>query len=589
MKLIFTSIISAICFCSLANAQYDAMPDDSLALLIKTKYYGFSTEKLAAEDELLQRYVPGEANFDSLANAIIADAETSRDRVLMCMAYNYLAKAYLSYPNTKESAEQGKLYADRCLQIANEAGLDEYKAATFIQYSRYYNWKTQNQKALDYNNQALALANTTSNDSLVAVTYSAIASTWDELSNKLSQFQALLSFRDFAEKSGSHILILKSYDHLALFYNGLGEYEKAKDLYTAMIDKGRKWGQWSEVIDGMRGMGKIFVLQKNEKLGLTYGTKALALADSLKMPDYKISVNIDLLNYYLNGSDPSKGVAYIKRTPAIMVFINKLDIQYEIKKVTAYIFFSNKQYDSALYLMQKVSPEYYSKADFGNKYGFTILWSEMCETAGKRTDELKQLLLAKSFADTAANLDAQQDVCERLYKYYDTVGDYKQSLLFYKQFNTYKDSLDNLGKQKDLLTIEIGNTNRRIERQKIEEELAQRVRYNLQYMGITAAITSVFIFLVILGVFKMSATVIKALGFFAFIFLFEFIVLLLDEQIHELTGGEPWKVLGIKIIIIGILLPLHHTMEHKVTHYLTNKAHRLRDSLHFGSRKETEH
>ena len=272
-----------------------------------------------------------------------------------------------------------------------------------------------------------------------------------------------------------------------------------------------------------------------------------------------------------------------------MVFINKLDIQYEIKKVTAYIFFSNKQYDSALYLMQKVSPEYYSKADFGNKYGFTILWSEMCETAGKRTDELKQLLLAKSFADTAANLDAQQDVCERLYKYYDTVGDYKQSLLFYKQFNTYKDSLDNLGKQKDLLTIEIGNTNRRIERQKIEEELAQRVRYNLQYMGITAAITSVFIFLVILGVFKMSATVIKALGFFAFIFLFEFIVLLLDEQIHELTGGEPWKVLGIKIIIIGILLPLHHTMEHKVTHYLTNKAHRLRDSLHFGSRKETEH
>jgi hypothetical protein len=212
----------------------------------------------------------------------------------------------------------------------------------------------------------------------------------------------------------------------------------------------------------------------------------------------------------------------------------------------------------------------------------------MLTEAGRRPEELQKLLLAKSFADSAASLEDEQETRQKLYEYYENAGDYKQALVYYKQLNKYKDSLDNLSKQKDLLTVEIENTNRRIERQKLHEEEATRTRNNLEYMGITAAIAIVFIFLVILGVFKMSAGVIKALGFFAFIFLFEFIVLLLDNQIHELTGEEPWKVLGIKIIIIAVLLPLHHKMEERVTHYLTSKAHRLRESLHLKGRKDGE-
>ena len=338
----------------------------------------------------------------------------------------------------------------------------------------------------------------------------------------------------------------------------------------------------------MRGIGRVFVLQKNDTLALATGAKALALADSIKMPVYKVNIYIELLNYYLNTSDPGKGLAFIKSTPAITEFIHKLGIEYEIEKVRAYVHYTNKNYDSALYLMQKVAPNYYSKPGLNNnKYPFTILWAEMLRAAGKHGEALQKLLLAKSVVDSAANLEGQKDINQRLYQYYDTAGNPTLALQYYKQMNVYKDSLENLSKQKDLLTAEIGNANKRLERQKEEDEEALRVRNNLQYMGITAAIASVFILLVMLGVFKMSPSVIKALGFFAFIFLFEFIVLLLDEQIHDLTHGEPWKVLGIKIIIIGILLPLHHTLEHKVTHYLTNKAHRLRDSLHF-KRKEGE-
>jgi hypothetical protein len=90
-------------------------------------------------------------------------------------------------------------------------------------------------------------------------------------------------------------------------------------------------------------------------------------------------------------------------------------------------------------------------------------------------------------------------------------------------------------------------------------------------MGITAGIGAVFIVLVMLGAFSVSKTTIRIIGFFAFIFLFEFIILLADHKIHDATHGEPWKILAIKILLISLLLPFHHWLEEKVIHILTER------------------
>ena len=73
-----------------------------------------------------------------------------------------------------------------------------------------------------------------------------------------------------------------------------------------------------------------------------------------------------------------------------------------------------------------------------------------------------------------------------------------------------------------------------------------------------------------LGMFKVSATTIRMLGFFTFIFVFEFVFLLLKKQGHSLTEGEPWKDLLLMILLAVVLLPLHHWLEHKVISYLTS-------------------
>ena len=119
--------------------------------------------------------------------------------------------------------------------------------------------------------------------------------------------------------------------------------------------------------------------------------------------------------------------------------------------------------------------------------------------------------------------------------------------------------------------MEIENANKRAERLAKEEEEATIKRHNWQYMGIMIAIFTLFSLLIVFGVLSVPIRWVRALGFISFIFLFEFITLLADTWIHHVTHGEPWKVLGIKVILIAGLLPLHHWLEHKAIHFITTR------------------
>jgi hypothetical protein len=255
-------------------------------------------------------------------------------------------------------------------------------------------------------------------------------------------------------------------------------------------------------------------------------------------------------------------------------------VEYQVNKLYAVLESSRNRNDSAIYYLRIAAPfEYGQKGNYIDKFNFTVQVASVYQAMGRLKEQEKALLLAARFADSSQNLYSLRDISLQLDSIYYLLGDYKSSRQYLADYNAYRDSIETLGKQKDLLNIEIENANKRAQQQKAEELAATRTRNNLEYIGITAAITTVFIVLVMLGVFKISPPVIRGLGFFAFIFLFEFIVLLLDNQIHEITGGEPWKVLGVKIIIISLLLPLHHWMEEKMFHYLTYKAHMIKAKL----------
>jgi hypothetical protein len=590
IKRAIMSICLLIMDAQLLQAQDLLFKSDSLMELLKTTYSAISVDRIRIVTELMSRQLPDDPGFDSLKNLIIEESESSRNRTLTCMTYYEVARSYLNYYHKQEYSEKGKAYADKCLEIATESGLNEYKVGAYFNYARYYLNTSQNQKALDYNNQAISLASAIGSDSLLSLAYASIASTWDALSNKLSEFQALLYERDFAEKSLSsrgdqskprlQSMVNDSYTNLGYFYENNSDYEKAKDYYSLSIQQARQWGEREQVFNGLISMGRVYFQQKSEPLGILYYNKAQQYADSLGVPQMKLRIYFDLLNYYFNINDPVKGFTYLNSHPQIMDFIMKFGISYQLNKLYSESQRNKKNYDSALYFLRVAAPfEYAQKANYSEKYNFSMQMTNIYKQMGRIEDEKRTLLLAKKFADSSEDLNFHKDVYLQLDSFYQRIGDFKNAQLYLQQYDVYRDSLETLGRQKDLLNIEIENATKRTEQQKIAEAEAKRLRNNVEYLGITAALATVFIILVILGVFKISPSVIKAIGFFAFIFLFEFIVLLLDTQIHELTQGEPWKVLGVKVVIIALLLPLHHWLEEKMLHYLTFKAHKIKPKI----------
>jgi hypothetical protein len=168
---------------------------------------------------------------------------------------------------------------------------------------------------------------------------------------------------------------------------------------------------------------------------------------------------------------------------------------------------------------------------------------------------------------------------------YNETGDYKNAFHYYDVYAKYKDSLNIYAKEKEVALLEIENINKQKIRDKENARIAEERRHNLQYMAITVSIITIFIILILLGMFTVSKLMIKILGFFAFIFFFEFIILLADEKIHHMTHGEPLYVWLIKIVLLAVLLPLHHLLEEKLIHYLVSeRLIELRNRLAIGKR-----
>ena len=496
-------------------------------------------------------------------------AEFSRDRDLMCRSYSRLARQYINYADFRDNLSVGLQYALKCLQLSKASGLDEYTISSYLSLARGNRHKSDNQKALEYNNLALSLAVNYGNDSITSVCYSGLSNTWMNMNNKLSSFQSRLSARDFAEKSKSTDRIISTSLELANFYASINENEKAKDLFYNVMLLSRREKEWEYVMLAQRSLGDIYSSSGQKALGMAFYNQALKIADSVGRGGYKINIYFDLINYFLNHETAENALAYFESQPEITRFLNASGQAFEIDKMKGFYFSEKKNYDSADYYFQRAI----NSAAGGdiNKGNFFYFYNYLAGMYARRNMNEKRFFYLQRcllISDATGDIEMKRDVSLALDSFYLSTGNYKEANNYYTKYNVYKDSLRTLSEQKDLLGLEIENQNKRKAKQEESELLEKQKRNNIQYLGITAAIATVFILLVLSGFFKISIPVIKALGFFAFIFLFEFIILLADNQIHEWTHGEPWKVMGFKIVLVAILLPLHHWLEHKVIHYL---------------------
>jgi tetratricopeptide (TPR) repeat protein len=521
----------------------------------------------------LAQYYMGVNNqlADDYGNQMTEMADSSRNRKLMIRACLYNAQRYYGFSALQQSVTKGLAYAQQALDLARHNNLDEYIGWSYIQLARGMRANGENDKALNYNNLALSIATGTDNDSLKVNACNSLGNTYLNKNEKLLAFRNYLQALNVAEATGRQELMRTCYSALSDFYASLEDYERAKDFVAKKEALEIKYNQKYDLLETYSAIGALYVRAKQYDQGRKYYEKALALADSLQFEVYKINCYVSIVNLYLFSQQYQKGLEYFNAHPAVSDFMRQAGFDYYIDQAYGSMYTFMNKLDSGGYYLKKAEPYFERGATKNNKCWF---YANVALYYRKKNDFDNAILYwdkSKKLGEEIGSLNILQAAAQNLDTLYQLKGDYKNAHLYNSLYHQYKDSLQQLAKEKDMMTLEIDNENKRKEREiKLQQEETRR-RHNIQYMAITIAIAGIFILLVMAGVFSVSRTTIKILGFFAFIFLFEFIILIADNMIHAFTHGEPWKIMIIKIALIAILLPLHHWLEEKVIHYLTNQ------------------
>jgi tetratricopeptide (TPR) repeat protein len=568
MKRLFLLMAFAMPYCA-SYAQHTKLEDSLQQQLSKAANVA---DRMKWMWELSRFWLVQDNNkSDQLGAEIIEIADSTRDRELMVKAYLYNAERCLIFSASKQYVTRGIDYATKGLELARSSNLEDYQAWAYGYLAWGMRTNGELDKALNYNNLAISLAANSKSDSLRASVYNSLGNTYMQKGEKLLGFRNYLQALNIAEESGKQTLLQGCYSRMSSFYRSLEEYEKAKDyeFRKEQLQKANK--QPYELLDTYISIGDLYVRTKQYDQAKKYYERSIALADTLKFNIYKLNGYIQIVNMYLNSHEYQKGLDYFNAHPQLKDHLVRSGLSYVLDHAYGAMYTLTGSLDSAAYYLERAEPGFETKGSPGNRYYLYTHYANLWKARKNYDKALEYWLKAKKVGDQMSSLEMQQQAVKNLDSIYQLKGDYRNAHIYNTAYTTLKDSVQKLTREKDLLSLEVDNENRRKEREAARIQEQTRRRHNLQYMGIVVAIAAIFVMLVMAGVFSVSKTTIQVLGFFAFIFLFEFIILIADNQIHHWTHGEPWKVLAIKIALIAILLPLHHWLEKKVIHYLTTQ------------------
>ena len=471
-------------------------------------------------------------------------------------------------------------YLQMALDYAKTNGRKDYEAIALAKMAQLQVYEGQFDNALNTAQYSFTTAMNTANDSAIVLCQVQLGDVYLQKGNLLMAFKSYSVALDIANNHQNENLKSIVLYAIALMYkNKLDEYGISKDYVFQSLELNKKNNNYKCCIKDYIALGKLF----NYEIARNYLLKAEDLAT--KINDYagKIEAQRILFFYILLQEKPEISLSYLESHPELKnVFLNTGPHYFD--QIKAIIYSYGGYPDSALYyfkISENAFKTYYdpiTKKDFFLEYTISMLkqkdssliipYAEQLYTYSKEVADYKNMIYSS----------------EILQKVYGAKGDFKNAFFYSTQRNRYKDTLELLTRDKELALLEIDNVNKRRKADEEQKIIESRRRYNLQYLLITVIIATAFILLILIGMFKVSRLTIRTMGFLSLIFLFEFIILLLDNWIHVITHGEPWQVWLIKIAIISVMLPMHHTFEDKLVHYLlSKKLIRIRSRLSYSN------
>lgn len=543
--------------------------DKESNLTVKAKMAGELSQMFMAIDTLKSDY---------WGNKALEDAELSRDRKAMWKAHldNGLRYSYISAK--KNYLAKSNEYFDLAFKIAKENKLEKEQAEVLLWQAYLQRLIPDIDKSISLTTQAFAITQSMKNDSLMAACYLSFSKSYDKKGDKLLTLKNAFEATAIAERLQNPVLERACFLQLSDFYFSTKNYEKALDYVFKVLDHDNR-SKSDESKYGKGGVyntiGNIYVQKKNYTMAQTFYEKSIRYADSVGFPPMKMQGSMSLFNMYLSSDEPQKALTYFNNRADLKQYITNYGLGSVVDQAYAVAYTGMNKLDSASYYYSRCLPFFEGALNPSTKISFYYYYGDYLMRKKDMTGAIAVFEKGKQLAEAAQSLNSIRLYARLLDSAYSLTGNYSQALFYNKLANQYKDSLDKLGKEDEILQLQITDEEKRMERAAAAEKEKIEKRNRIQYMAIVIAIAAVFVGLVMLGFLRVSASTIRIIGFFAFLMFFEFIFLVFKKSIYGITQGEPWKDLGMMVLVAAILVPMHHWAEHKVIHYLSSQ-HMLR-------------
>lgn len=574
-------ILVAAIFCLVINDVYSQQQAAAIDSMKQALSKATNTEQKIYWLDVISRTLMNVnlKDAEEYGKKLITIAEESRNREWMIKAYMSNGTRCGYFASVSDYTNRSIEYFNKALSIARQNRMEQYIGSAYVKLALIHLAIPDKDKALSYANQASALISTlVGYDSLKAEannTFGHVYLSRNDKTLSLRHYLTALRVAEEIKKPANPALVRTCYLNLSNFYSNIGDNDRAIDYYMdahSKLDEIKEDNvPYQRTID-LNNIGKLWAAKKNHDMAIDYFRRSLAMANSLKFSTLKVPAYTSLLNQYLRMEKPREALDYFNSPEGaeLRKYLGDFGFGWGIDQAYGAIYMEIGQLDSSQLYFDKCSGYFMNTRNESQKMTYCAQVGTLYKKKGDNKTAIEYFLKVKEIADRLGQLESAEKAAKNLDSLYVQTGDYKMANVYNSIYYQYKDSIEKINKEKELAQIEASDEQIRQERIAREEEEKKRRKNNIQYLGITIGIAALFVALVVLGMFKVSATTIKMIGFFAFIMFFEFIFLIFKKNIYAITHGEPWKDLLFMIGLAAVLLPLHHWLEEKVIHYLTS-------------------
>ena len=458
-------------------------------------------------------------------------------RIVLCILILFL--------NTHLSFTQNKAKIDSLKSELNRSIIDSSQIDILNELSHEYGY-IDFDSSLVYATRAISYSNSIEYTSGRALAYNFKGVAYYALGQYELTLKYYLKSLDAWTALGNKLGMAAILNEIGTFQKKHGDIEEAKRSIERALILARESGDNKEIGNTLNNLGIVFEVKGDLDSALFYYRNSTI---------YKKAANdIRGLTYNMNNI-ASLYTTQGKYDSALVYFQEALEIRkglgMESSVAITYINIAE------LYVEQG------NTYDDRGSYEHALYYIKQCQEIAKKT-KYTNLLMHTYFLNSKAT---------------EKLENYKEAIKSFKLYSQLKDSLFNEEKSKGIGKIEAKHEYEMAElkRKQDEEERSRQLqlavsrRNQLQYSGIVLVLVGLFIGIFLFAhrfrkvkeykTFRQYTKIVEAALFISFLIFFEFILVILDPYIEQVTGGAPLWKLGFNALLAGVIFPIHSFLE----------------------------